>query len=187
MQNAMVRVVDPLDALTRERFPFGTKMKSKTSQRSQLQTSSWTSFLLPQDCDNQPLIDLIVFGRVLDPEREYQARFRWNRFVVGVRQRIATGETSGVDIDAEWLDFARSRDSCARYVQADALALPFADNRFDVVLSIAAPCFTRDWQRAVAEIVRVSGGRFTIGMLNQRSLLWHEKGRSGGSGAYRGA
>lgn len=101
--------------------------------------------------------------------------------------RLRDMEVSGVDIDAEWLDYARSRDSCARYVQADALALPFADNRFDAVLSIAALCFTSDWQRAIAEIVRVSGGRFAIGMLNRHSLLWHEKGRGGGSGAYRGA
>jgi len=44
-----------------------------------------------------------------------------------------------------------------------------------------------DWRRAVGEVVRVSRGRFAIGMLNRRSLLWREKGRNGGSGAYRGA
>ena len=101
--------------------------------------------------------------------------------------RLRDMEVNGVDINAEWLDYARSRDSCARYVQADALALPFADNCFDAVLSIAALCFTADWQKSVAEIVRVRSGRFAIGMLNRHSLLWHEKGRGGGSGAYRGA
>lgn len=39
------------------------------------------------------LLDLVVFGRGLDPEREYQARSRWDRFVAGVRRRIAIGET----------------------------------------------------------------------------------------------
>ena len=101
--------------------------------------------------------------------------------------RLRDMEVSGVDINAEWLGYARSRDSCTRYVQANALALPFADNCFDAVLSIAALCFTVDWQKSVAEIVRVCSGRFAIGMLNRHSLLWHEKGRSGRSGAYRGA
>lgn len=46
------------------------------------------------------LLDLVVFGRGLDPEREYQARSRWNRFVAGVRERIATGKTDLADLDA---------------------------------------------------------------------------------------
>lgn len=73
------------------------------------------------------------------------------------------------------------------YLQADALALPFADNSFDQVLSVAALCFTADWQQAVREIVRVTRRRFAIGLLNRHSLLWFQKGRQGGSGAYRGA
>jgi len=96
-------------------------------------------------------------------------------------------QTTGVDINREWLEYARRRDPDSRYVQGDALALPFADNSFDSVVSIAALCFTADWQRAVCEIVRVSRGRFVIGMLNRHSLLWRDKGRNGGSGAYRGA
>ena len=44
------------------------------------------------------LLDLFVFGRGFDPEREYQARSRWDRFVAGVRQRIATGETNLADL-----------------------------------------------------------------------------------------
>lgn len=77
--------------------------------------------------------------------------------------------------------------STSDYIESDALALPFADNSVDGVVSIAALCFTADWRRAVGEIVRVSRGCFAIGMLNRRSLLWREKGRNGGSGAYRGA
>lgn len=45
------------------------------------------------------LLDLVVFGRGLDPEREYQARSRWDRFVAGVRKRIATGEADLDDLD----------------------------------------------------------------------------------------
>ena len=94
---------------------------------------------------------------------------------------------TGLDINAEWLAYARERDAASAYIEGDALALPFADNSVDGVVSIAALCFTADWRRAVGEIVRVCRGRFAIGMLNRYSLLWREKGQDGGSGAYRGA
>ncbi len=96
-------------------------------------------------------------------------------------------QVTGLDINAEWLAYARERDPTSAYIEGDALALPFADNSVDGVVSIAALCFTADWRRAVGEIVRVCRGRFAIGMLNRRSLLWREKGQDGGSGAYRGA
>lgn len=101
--------------------------------------------------------------------------------------RLPGVQVTGLDINAEWLTYARERDAASDYIEGDALALPFADNSVDGVVSIAALCFTADWRRAVGEIVRVSRGRFAIGMLNRRSLLWREKGRDGGSGAYRGA
>ena len=46
--------------------------------------------------------------------------------------------------------------------QVDAARLPFADDRFDVVLSFAMLHHVGDWQRAVAEAVRVlrPGGYF---------------------------
>jgi SAM-dependent methyltransferase len=94
---------------------------------------------------------------------------------------------TGIDLNVEWLAFARSHDPRSTYLQANALALPFADNSFDHVLSVAALCFTTDWHKAVSEIVRVTRRRFVIGMLNRNSLLWREKGRHGGSGAYQGA
>ena len=96
-------------------------------------------------------------------------------------------QVAGLDINADWLAYARERDAASSYIEGDALALPFADKSVDGVVSIAALCFTADWRRAVAEVVRVSRGRFAIGMLNRHSLLWREKGRDGGCGAYRGA
>lgn len=94
---------------------------------------------------------------------------------------------TGVDINPEALDFARRHDSRARYVQASALALPFEDNSFDAVFSVAALCFTGNWKKAVEEVVRVCRGNFAIGMLNRQSILWIVKGRNGGQGAYQGA
>ncbi len=95
---------------------------------------------------------------------------------------------TGLDPDAAWLDYARAHSSQAlSWVEGDARDLPFADASFDHVLSIAALCFVDDERRAVAEAVRVARHSFAIGWLNRASLLYRQKGRGGGSGAYRGA
>lgn len=95
---------------------------------------------------------------------------------------------TGLDPNADWLDYARAHSSPAlNWVEGDARDLPFADAGFDRVLSIAALCFVDDERRAVAEAVRVARHRFAIGWLNRSSLLYWQKGREGGSGAYRGA
>jgi superfamily I DNA/RNA helicase len=62
-------------------------------------------FLLVAAGQRQPapyrrLLDLVVFGRGLDPEREYQARSRWDRFVAGISQRIAIGKADLAEPDA---------------------------------------------------------------------------------------
>jgi len=95
---------------------------------------------------------------------------------------------TGLDPNPAWLDFARAHSSPAlSWVEGDARDLPFADASFDHVLSIAALCFVDDERRAVAEAVRVARRSFAIGWLNRSSLLYWQKGRGGGSGAYRGA
>jgi SAM-dependent methyltransferase len=95
---------------------------------------------------------------------------------------------TGLDPNSVWLDFARAHSSPAlNWVEGDARDLPFADASFDHVLSIAALCFVDDERQAVAEAVRVARRRFAIGWLNRSSLLYWQKGRHGGSGAYRGA
>ena len=95
---------------------------------------------------------------------------------------------TGLDPNPDWLDYARAHSSPAlSWVEGDARALPFADASFDHVLSIAALCFVDDERQAVAESVRVARRRFAIGWLNRTSLLYRQKGRGGGSGAYRGA
>lgn len=95
---------------------------------------------------------------------------------------------TGLDPDATWLDYARAHSNpTLNWVEGDARDLPFADASFDHVLSIAALCFIDDERQAVAECVRVARRRFAIGWLNRDSLLYRQKGRDGGSGAYRGA
>ena len=94
---------------------------------------------------------------------------------------------TGLDPNITWLVFARERDGKSTYLAGNACTLPFADKHFDRVLSVTALCFIPGWTSALAEIVRVTRKRFAIGLLNRTSLLWHDKGRHGGEGAYRGA
>lgn len=98
------------------------------------------------------------------------------------------GPVRGVDKNAEWVKYARHRDAGgASYEVADACALPYPSASFDLVVSITALCFIEDEVQAVREMLRVARRRVAIGLLNRHSLLWLEKGRSGGHGAYRGA
>lgn len=96
-------------------------------------------------------------------------------------------QITGVDLDESSLAFASGKDAFSGYVQADALALPFADETFDCVVSVAALCFIKGWPGAFREIIRVTRRRFVVGLLNKSSLLWREKGAHGGTGAYQGA
>ena len=105
------------------------------------------------------------------------------------RHAAADGlSATGLDPNPAWLDFARTRSNqSVHWVEGDARDLPFVDDAFDHVLSIAALCFIDEERQAVAECVRVARRRVAIGWLNRHSLLYREKGRQGGSGAYRDA
>lgn len=102
------------------------------------------------------------------------------------RRFAATGmAATGLDLNGDWLVFARRQnDAKTAWLEGDARRLPFEDQSFDTVLSIAALCFIEEERQALAEIVRVARRRFAIGWLNRASLLYHAKA---GQGAYRGA
>lgn len=94
----------------------------------------------------------------------------------------------GLDPNAEWLAFARPHGvGTEAYCEGRAEQLPFADASFDYAISITALCFVVDARRAVQELMRVSRRRFVIGLLHRHSVLFRQKGRDGGAGAYRGA
>jgi SAM-dependent methyltransferase len=105
-------------------------------------------------------------------------------------RRFARRELSvtGVDLDPAMLEFARRHAAAGeRYLAGDARTLPFADQSFDLCISITALCFIAEERRALTEMLRVTRRRFAIGLLNRHSLLHLDKGRAGGRGAYRGA
>lgn len=95
---------------------------------------------------------------------------------------------TGLDPDRDWLAFAQSHAAGTEsYVGGSVLALPFADDSFDLVVSVTALCFVSDQRRALGEMLRVARRRVAIGLLHRHSLLYWQKGRGGGQGAYHGA
>lgn len=95
---------------------------------------------------------------------------------------------TGIDPSAEMLAFAMTHAVAnERYLFGDARALPFGDRSFDLCISVTALCFIQEQSLALREILHVTRRRFAIGLLNRASLLYFQKGRKGGQGAYRGA
>ncbi len=103
-----------------------------------------------------------------------------------------TLKVTGLDPNAEWLNYANQHHARRRapqidWIEGDARRLPFADASFDNVVSVTALCFVDNWPQALREMARVARRRMVLGLLNRHSLLWREKVQTGGSGAYRGA
>lgn len=90
----------------------------------------------------------------------------------------------GVDVRADMLAYARTRDPSSYYLQADLRALPFRDKSFDVATAVTALCFVPDEKRALAELLRVARRTVLLGLLHRYSLLYLRKH---GRGAYAAA
>ncbi|MBZ0092006.1 MAG: methyltransferase domain-containing protein, partial [Sulfuricellaceae bacterium] len=98
------------------------------------------------------------------------------------------GAVIGLDPNLAWLRFARAHPAGSeRFVAGAGGKLPFSDRAFDRTVSVAALCFAQDQPAFLSEMVRVTRRRFALGLLNRASLLYWQKGRQGGTGAYRGA
>lgn len=105
------------------------------------------------------------------------------------RRFAQTGLTvTGIDQDAEALDFARGQDKRqddkVSYLQANARDLPFSDHSFDYSSAITSFCFINDPQQALREMWRVTRNALVLGLLNKQSLLYRQKH---GHGNYQGA
>jgi SAM-dependent methyltransferase len=94
----------------------------------------------------------------------------------------------GLDPDPAMLAYARAhRGGSEDYVLGNGRGLPFPDREFDYCVSITALCFIADEREALREMARVCRRGLALGLLNRWSLLYLQKGRGGGRGAYRGA
>lgn len=84
-------------------------------------------------------------------------------------------KVTGIDISTGMLAKARARAARENleinFCLADAQDLPFADNNFDIVLSVSSLEFFLDLQRALNEAYRVlkPGGRLVVGVIGRDS------------------
>jgi ubiquinone/menaquinone biosynthesis C-methylase UbiE len=93
-------------------------------------------------------------------------------------------QVTGLDPDSAMIEFAKKKESQIKYIEGDALALPFADNSYDYCSAITSLCFVSEPERALAEMWRVSRKVVIVGLLNRNSLLYYMKRNSSG---YEGA
>ena len=83
-------------------------------------------------------------------------------------RRFPKWRLHAIDSDKEMVDLARGRverfGPRVHLVQADATQLPYADQSFDVVISILVWHHVDDWRKATVEVARVlrPGGRFIL-------------------------
>lgn len=105
------------------------------------------------------------------------------------RQLTRAGlRVTGIDSDRAAIAYAQRHAAADEtYLVGDARALTFPDRHFDYVVAMTSLCFIADDVQALAEMARVARRRIALGLLNRRSLLYRQKGRGGGAGAYRGA
>jgi len=92
------------EALRAQNVPFREEDQSQ-DVASEPVVRLITDLLLVASGSAQPeayrrLLDTVVYNEVLDDEQEYRARSRWDRFVAGVRQRIASKELDLADRDS---------------------------------------------------------------------------------------
>jgi ubiquinone/menaquinone biosynthesis C-methylase UbiE len=73
-------------------------------------------------------------------------------------ERCAPAEVQGVDPSEGQLAFARTRPGArlAKFQQGDAMALPFADKKFDAAVMALVIFFVPDPKKGVAEMARVA-------------------------------
>lgn len=86
-----------------------------------------------------------------------------------------SADVIAVDISSQSLRLARQRAPDARYVLSTNLALPFASNSFNIVVSDGVIHHTPDPRVSFAENARIleTGGFFYLGLYNRRRYYYY--------------
>jgi ubiquinone/menaquinone biosynthesis C-methylase UbiE len=104
----------------------------------------------------------------------------------GFLTRHLRGDVVGLDQSERMLEVARRQAPQARFVQGDALALPFEDGEFDRVFTSYFYCHLEEPDRArfLAEAQRVAGELVVVGSRHQPgadATRWEERVLKDGS------
>ena len=98
-----------------------------------------------------------------------------------MRETLPGARIMGCDFSSGMLEHARRADADLAWVQGNALALPFAEGRFDTVVSTEAFHWFPQPRTALAEIHRAlePGGQLLLAFINPPSPLLSEMARVG--------
>ena len=107
---------------------------------------------------------LLAFAE-LDGKNDFLEVGCGNGVVTGYLADSYQANVVGIDVDREQVELARKEAGDVagiRFLEADAISLPFADTSFDLVLSFGVLHHIENWQDALKEIKRVlrPGGYF---------------------------
>jgi SAM-dependent methyltransferase len=102
--------------------------------------------------------------------------------------RDQTGTVAGIDPDPNTIEYAIAhRADNETYAVGSGEDVPFPPNSFDFTVAVTSLCFVEDQIGVLQEMARVSKKKIAVGLLNRNSILWLQKGKGGGKGAYAGA
>jgi ubiquinone/menaquinone biosynthesis C-methylase UbiE len=104
----------------------------------------------------------------------------------GFLTRYLRGDVTGLDQSERMLQVARDQAPTARFIQGDALALPFEDGEFDRVFTSYFYCHLEEGDRArfLVEARRVAGELVVVGSVHQQgdeATRWEERVLEDGS------
>jgi ubiquinone/menaquinone biosynthesis C-methylase UbiE len=104
----------------------------------------------------------------------------------GFLTRHLRGDITGLDQSERMLQVARDQAPDARFIQGDALALPFEDGEFDRVFTSYFYCHLEeaDRSRFLVEARRVAGELVVVGSVHQQgdeATRWEERVLKDGS------
>lgn len=128
----------------------------QNAEAYEMQMGRWSRRLAPR---------LIQFSGLSEGDRVLDVGCGTGSLAFTLAKMADVAEVTGIDLTGPYVEFAHARNSDPRinFRQADARALPFADNSFDRAFSMLVLQFIPDAARAVTEMRRVvrPGGTVT--------------------------
>ncbi|MGE6741607.1 class I SAM-dependent methyltransferase [Allorhizobium pseudoryzae] len=116
-----------------------------------------------------PAIDTLMAGRRFDQALDVGCGE--GRFCRRMRTRYGIASVTGIDPTEPLLAAARTRDPQGTYLKADAEALPFPDQSFDLVVSYLSLIDIPDLPQAISEMARVLRPKGTLLIANLNSFI----------------
>lgn len=146
------------------------KFEARSGQAYEQMMGRWSQILAPL---------FIKFSGIADGDRILDVGCGTGSLTFGLPAAANVARVAAIDRSDVYVEYARSRNADPRISieQADASALPFADDCFDRALSMLVLQFMPEPERAVAEMRRVvrSGGTVAAAVWDSYGGMPHQR------------